>query len=112
MELTIVRKGLSLNTEVKTKWLEALRSGKYKQGRGKLCSADREYCCLGVLIDVMGLWDDKDYPGDLRAGGHSGILCYKHETELDLRDTDILMGMNDRDGKTFLEIADWIEENL
>ena len=41
-----------MNKEVKEKWLAALRSGEYKQGRGKLCSLDKEYCCLGVLTDL------------------------------------------------------------
>ena len=45
-----------MNPEVKEKWLEALRSGKYKQGRNVLCSVnengDRTYCCLGVLSEI------------------------------------------------------------
>lgn len=37
------------------KWYNALRSGKYKQGRGILCKKSKqgnEYCCLGVLEHV------------------------------------------------------------
>jgi hypothetical protein len=31
-------------------WIKALRSGKYKQGRGRLYNkGDNTYCCLGVL---------------------------------------------------------------
>ena len=41
-----------MNPEVKAKWLEALRSGEYEQGHGKLRSGDDEYCCLGVLCDL------------------------------------------------------------
>lgn len=40
-----------MNPEVKKLWLEALRSGEYKQGGGWLhntVGGDR-YCCLGVL---------------------------------------------------------------
>lgn len=33
-------------------WVEALRSGKYEQGREYLC-ADGLYCCLGVACEVM-----------------------------------------------------------
>ena len=41
---------------IQTKWLEALESGKYKQGMGRLrCSGDNKYCCLGVLCEVAGL---------------------------------------------------------
>lgn len=34
-------------------WVEALRSGKYEQGRGFLRSGN-QYCCLGVLSDLAG----------------------------------------------------------
>jgi hypothetical protein len=37
---------------VKNKWIAALRSGKYKQGRGRLNGPDG-YCCLGVLCEVF-----------------------------------------------------------
>ena len=38
---------------VATKWIKALRSGKYKQGRRLLRTTDDKFCCLGVLCDVM-----------------------------------------------------------
>jgi hypothetical protein len=37
------------------KWVEALRSGNYKQGKGCLTNVKatgNEYCCLGVACDV------------------------------------------------------------
>jgi len=37
--------------EVKTLWLDALRSGKYRQTRNTLRRGD-SFCCLGVLCDV------------------------------------------------------------
>ncbi len=40
---------------IKAKWVEALRSGEYKQGKGVLRGSDMTkptYCCLGVLCDV------------------------------------------------------------
>jgi hypothetical protein len=38
------------------KWIVALRSGKYKQTRGKLrARAGGAMCCLGVACDVSGL---------------------------------------------------------
>jgi hypothetical protein len=40
------------NKENIRKWVEALRSGKYKQGRGILRSVNDEFCCLGVACDV------------------------------------------------------------
>jgi hypothetical protein len=37
-------------------WLEALTSGRYKQGRESLCQVNtdgsKSYCCLGVLCDL------------------------------------------------------------
>jgi len=45
-----------MKKRVLTKWLKALRSGKYKQGRGTLCQTDKKgnesFCCLGVLCDL------------------------------------------------------------
>ena len=47
------------------RWVEALRSGEYKQGTGRLRSGD-EYCCLGVACDVYrlttkkGRWFDRE----------------------------------------------------
>lgn len=39
--------------ELKTKWIEALESGEYKQGARSLCTPDGAYCCLGVLQHVV-----------------------------------------------------------
>lgn len=41
-----------MRKKVKQLWVEALRSGKYEQGRGVLCSSNNKYCCLGVLTEV------------------------------------------------------------
>lgn len=42
----------------KQAWIDALRSGKYKQARGALARVDEDgctsYCCLGVLADIAG----------------------------------------------------------
>lgn len=45
------------------KWLDALRSGDYVQGKFRLAQrpnkgADWQWCCLGVLCDVAGLYDE------------------------------------------------------
>ena len=42
-----------MNQEIKQKWVEALRSGKYKQTTYVLRRED-SYCCLGVLCDIAG----------------------------------------------------------
>jgi hypothetical protein len=46
-----------MNKKIKDRWVKALRSGKYQQGKGVLCNINsetgkREYCCLGVLSDL------------------------------------------------------------
>lgn len=40
-----------MKKQVKIKWLAALNSGRYKQGKGALRQG-RKFCCLGVLCDV------------------------------------------------------------
>ena len=40
------------------KWVKALRSGDYQQGKASLCREDQdsgecEYCCLGVACDTL-----------------------------------------------------------
>jgi len=111
--------------EIKTKWLEALRSGKYEQGAGHLCKNDK-YCCLGVLCDIIGLdykeennlkvFSDKvngdkvdkifSLPyrilGDVHLNNPAGGYF-----ELDGGSTSLAL-LNDA-GKTFEEIADIIE---
>lgn len=41
-----------LDSETIIKWTEALRSGRYKQGKGHLQFAGC-FCCLGVLCEVL-----------------------------------------------------------
>ncbi len=40
-----------MNPEIKQKWLNALRSGEYPQGRNSLRNING-FCCLGVLCDI------------------------------------------------------------
>lgn len=105
-----------MNAEIKTKWLEALKSGKYVQGRGKL-RHDGKYCCLGVLCDVVdpSRWSTPpswfpiyefdgcsgQIPDDM--GEWLGIGPQLQKT---------LIGMNDVQRLSFKSIADWIERNL
>ena len=48
-----------MNSEVKAKWIKALRSGEYEQGQLAL-RVDNKYCCLGVLCDLY----DKEHNTD------------------------------------------------
>ena len=50
-----------MKQEIKEKWVSALRSGEYKQGKEGL-RIYNEFCCLGVLCDLyiketgVGFW--------------------------------------------------------
>ena len=55
---------MKLRPEIKKRWVDALRSGQYKQGQNRLKSGDR-FCCLGVLCDLSRIdlgenWDNED----------------------------------------------------
>jgi len=42
-----------MNPKIKRRWLQALRSGKYTQGKNVLHKIKSdEYCCLGVLCEI------------------------------------------------------------
>ena len=41
-----------MKKEYKDRWVEALRSGKYKQAKGTLRNKEG-FCCLGVLCDIV-----------------------------------------------------------
>lgn len=51
-----------MNAEIKKRWVEALKSGVYVKGKGRLLSRGNEYCCLGVLCELaskdgIGTWE-------------------------------------------------------
>lgn len=117
-----------MNSELKAKWVAALRSGQYRQGKEALY-ADGAYCCLGVLCRIAGatmkpttlLVEDED--GEQRrvnAKVFFNEYNYTEEEELNelLRYFDItgsveiiLIDMNDQEEKDFSEIADWIAKH-
>lgn len=43
-----------MTSEQRTKWVEALRSGTFRQGSFYLCHKDA-YCCLGVANEIFDL---------------------------------------------------------
>lgn len=95
-----------MNPKVKTKWVKALKSGKYQQARGELCRTDldgtKTYCCLGVLCEVMGRKFQKGagYPGErtLKLAG------------LDYDRADFLASINDQKNSSFFDIAKFIDK--
>lgn len=116
-----------MNSEIKAKWIEALRSGKYQQGQDVLKNTSSEracFCCLGVLCDIsnLGAWDESAYvinedwqdsflPADVRVWAGLQTHLDKNKNVLDGTPEHILTVMNDS-GALFPDIADWIEANL
>lgn len=44
---------MALSKEIKEKWIKALNSGEFKQGKYKLHDEEEDvYCCLGVLCKI------------------------------------------------------------
>src|SRR5262249_13225214 len=43
---------LGMNPEIRERWVAALRSGKWRQGREALQDARGRLCCLGVLCEI------------------------------------------------------------
>jgi hypothetical protein len=113
-----------MNPEYKAKWIAALRSGAYKQGREALRNDD-EFCCLGVLCDVIdqngwenyqddrvttiALWKfaNDEYETSFGENGPAVQL-----TGLSAEIQDKLIELNDKDRASFKQIADYIEEVL
>ena len=104
-----------MNKEYKEKWIAALRSGKYKQGTGSLRKNDK-FCCLGVLCDIVdsSKWELPRSEGTpIVYDSRTSYLPEKIKNNLNIeyRQQKDLAELND-EGKSFNEIADWIEENL
>ena len=124
-----------MNQEIKTKWVAALRSGKYRQGKGLLRQepaegGDDQFCCLGVLCDVLiheGLYHPVimiDEAGVTNYDGEGGILTEKAaeiaglsrgNPRVRIPDHDGTIGLaylNDYGNRDFNEIADLIDAQL
>lgn len=86
------------------KWVDALRSGEYKQCYGVLSDGEG-YCCLGVACKISGKrWNEL-----------AGMLSNPVMEWLGVADDDPQLGVasasqwNDCDRLTFPQIADLIE---
>lgn len=105
-----------MQVEIKDKWVAALRSGEYVQGRGQLRTSVDEFCCLGVLCSIYAL-ENSDFTAT-----HTDHNGYEYDGEWLVLPTGVqqwaglpdeqvvLIEMNDGNS-TFDEIADYIEEN-
>ena len=118
------RKGDAMKPEWKEKWVKALRSGQYAQTSGMLHSENpngaHSYCCLGVLLDISDighfegpLYHLEECDAENRivfCGGELESLTGYFEVTLEQQNK--LVQMNDENGNTFAEIADYIESAL
>lgn len=110
-----------MNAEIKQRWLDALRSGKYRQGSRVLRSESNKYCCLGILcelVDPAG-WRPTPVPSlsgmayEYITGGSHNVSMPSIRTlesaELEPEIAEKLARLND-DGMSFSDIAKYIEE--
>jgi hypothetical protein len=99
-----------MDIEFKTKWVSALRSNKYEQCRDEL-SDGFGLCCIGVGYAVSG-----GNPNEINSSEDDPTKIAADEIGLSSDHTNILIAMNDGTvgdpGKSFAEIADYIEANL
>lgn len=102
---------MAMSSDIKLRWLDALRSGNYRQAQGALqrtfspyTKYDVGYCCLGVLADIQGCDWDMQHLATSR-------VPEKYSAGLKIEEQEKLATMNDN-GKTFSEIADYVEENF
>jgi len=121
-----------MNPEIKKQWVDALRSGKYKQGRDYLRNKRDEFCCLGVLCDLYAQkfnipWSNERERFELNRAYvvlPSNVVKWAELPDYDPQvNGSSLATWNDgyvnEDGETydiepkdFLTIADMIEEEL
>ncbi len=95
----------------KRKWVAALRSGWYLQGRGRLCTVDGEYCCLGVLQNEI--YGDAGWVEELNGNFLVGSLWSAAiSSDLLPEEVQIELALLNDNGVSFPEIADWIEANV
>jgi len=122
-----------MERSIRDRWIARLRSGHYKQAFLNLCVIKNEtgeefYCCLGVFNDMVNtpfrikdIASGKTYLeyADSPVGTPVDELAWDSATNANRLESYGLRGlelcdlvlMNDN-GKSFEEIADWIEKNI
>lgn len=116
-----------MKPEIAKKWVDALRSGNYRQGCEQLRTdyeeegVAPEYCCLGVLCEVAlseGAIEkynphNPHLPINVRdwAGMKTTEGVYQAFDE-EAGEDNTLWGLNDKHHKDFNYLADFIEKNV
>ncbi len=105
-----------MKADIAKKWVEALRSGDYKQCRYVLRDDTNSYCCLGVLCDIYSKETGKPFPSSPNEVLRPVVMKWagladKYGTiDKESGSSLSLGGMNDC-GRTFADIANIIENN-
>lgn len=115
-----------MDSEIKKRWINALRSGDYEQGTQFLKDERGRFCCLGVLCDLYNPegWSSRREKfvfseGSSENGNYlipeviqwAGLDSRNPSTNY--RGLNLTLGeLNDVWGLTFHQIADVIEEQL
>lgn len=110
---------MKMPAETKAKWLEALRSGEYKQGTQALKTEDGNYCCLGVLEMVCEGQVERTLGTSGHPDGRIAVMptsaFYTRNNinaSLETFSPGVLSEMNDVGKLSFADIADYIEQNV
>jgi len=116
---------MKLKKEFKRAWVEALRSGKYKQGFEQLVTitydGSREFCCLGVAAAISGMNVDDLIGKELPPLEVAAKWWNKRPADTyDVSNPQVCLScgkyplayINDHLQLSFNEIADIIEEQL
>lgn len=86
------------NRENIQKWVDALRSGDYKQGEGALVSgsdSDKHYCCLGVACAIAANEGIVSYDGSGGYNRHGEYEDYSDHSDTELPEVvKVWLGVN------------------
>lgn len=105
-----------MNIKNVKKWVKALESGKYKQGKNCLSNEKDELCCLGVVCKLAGM-KPRNRGGDIFFGTEHAYLPRKARRWLGIDDEDPFIGeeraadWNDEKDYSFKQIAKEIRKH-
>jgi len=94
-------------------WIAALRSGEYQQGQELLHPTEDEFCCLGVYCDLIDpTWSLSVFPntGNNVLTWHTDYRDFAPGENIDMETQEFLAEYWNDAGRTFLEIAEYLEE--
>ena len=97
-----------MNQDVKARWVEALQSGNFTQGRGLLRSTDDRYCCLGVLCEVYRRYNHSNVDWALRENyTYYDFMVGEEISAVDLPKTILAWaGLSARQAGTLIDLND------